>query len=95
MTFADVFNASYVSSKCFFNFCFKRVSNSRTNPQGDNYFGIDVSKKWYDIAVGKKNVYVCSRTNGRLLVFEYLNLLVLLCFENDRKYKIETVSKTN
>ena len=38
---ASVRNVS-LTSECFFNFCFRRVSNNRTNPQGESYF-----KAWH------------------------------------------------
>ena len=31
-----------LTAECFFNFCFRSVSNNRTNPQSDSYF-----KAWH------------------------------------------------
>ena len=83
-----------LTSECFFNFCFKRVSNNRTNPQGDSYFKACHRPLWEMMM--KKSAQkecLCLQLNERSItscwVCKFARVVVL------GKYKIKTVSKTN
>ena len=82
---ASVWNV-FLTSECFFNFCFRRVSNNRTNPQANSHF-----KAWHRRLQEMMVTLQCAKRKSTIIsrgVFKFARMVVFFKMVESSRLKL-------